>query len=353
MKIVNSTFNVVDFFCGCGGTSAGLRKAGMKVLAGIDIDPQALDTYQTNFPEASTIELSVTELKATHLKEIAKIPDNTPLVFAVCAPCQPFSSQNRLKTITDTRISLLDEFHRFVRRYKPDYIVLENVPGIQKVEKGPFTLFLEVLDKLNYKYTYGVLNAVDYGVPQSRRRLVLIASKHGAIELPKPTHGKNLLPHRTVRDTIKKYHILRAGQTSNSISNHRCADLVDLNIERLKHTPEGGDRRHWPERLILKCHKTHSGHNDVYGRLEWDKPSVTLTTKCTSISNGRFGHPSQTRALSLREAAALQSFDDDFIFKGTLQQATRQVGNAVPVDFSMALGKQIIKHYNSKRHGKV
>ena len=346
-------FQVIDFFCGCGGTSAGLRKAGMNILAGIDIDHKALDTYATNFPESVTVERSVVDLKTDELQSLTQIKQGKPLLFAVCAPCQPFSTQNRLKTTSDKRISLLEELHRFVIKYKPDYLVLENVPGIQKVEEGPFTRFLALLKKLDYHFDYNVLNAVNYGVPQSRKRLVLVASIHGEIKLPKPTHGKGLEKHLTVRETIKKYPVLRAGGSSEKYPNHRCAGMSELTLERLSHTPEGGDRRDWPDNLILECHKTHKGHNDVYGRLSWKKPSVTLTTKCTSISNGRFGHPSQKRALSVREAAALQSFPDDFVFKGSLQDTARQVGNAVPVDFSAALGEEIINHHTSRLYGKV
>jgi len=332
MRVLHKpTFQVIDFFCGCGGTSAGLRKAGMNILSGIDIDTAALATYKRNFPEAVAIQESITDIKATHLASLTGLNQEDPLIFAVCAPCQPFSTQNRLKDDSDKRISLLGQLNRFINQHKPDYIVLENVPGIQKVN-----------------YDYGVLNAVDYGVPQSRKRLVLIASKHGVIKLPDPTHGKKLKDYLTVEDTISRFHKLRAGQKSKTIPNHQTAGMAEITLERLSHTPEGGDRRNWPEHLLLECHKKHTGHNDVYGRLSWKKPSVTLTTKCTSISNGRFGHPSQKRALSVREAAALQSFPDDFIFEGSLQDTAKQVGNAVPVDFSCALGRQIVEHYTSR-----
>jgi DNA (cytosine-5)-methyltransferase 1 len=336
--------DVIDFFCGCGGTSAGLKKSGMNILAGIDIDSKALSTFERNFPEATAIRKSVVELEPEFLKKTILKKRKNKLLLSACAPCQPFSTQNRLKSNDDTRITLLDEFHRFVKFLKPDYIILENVPGIQKVTDGPFTKFTKLLDQLGYQFDCGVKNAVNYGVPQSRKRLVLLASKKGEIKLPEETYGEDMLPYVTLEDVIKKYHPLEAGKVSSHIPNHACAGLADITRERLKHTPEGGDRRHWPEHLLLNCHKKHSGHSDVYGRLRWNKPSVTLTTKCTSISNGRFGHPEQERALSVREAAAIQTFDDDFIFVGSLQDTARQVGNAVPVSFAKALGDEVISH---------
>ncbi|MAF31024.1 MAG: DNA (cytosine-5-)-methyltransferase [Magnetococcales bacterium] len=339
-----SDWGVVDFFCGCGGTSAGLEKAGMDILAGIDIDQSALDTYKINFPKAEAIHESVTTLSPETLNKKIKTQKKKHLVFAACAPCQPFSTQNRLKNKEDERVSLLGELCKFVKHCSPDYIVLENVPGMQKAEKGPFTLFLEFLKAEEYSFDFGIKNAVDYGVPQSRKRLVLIAAKKGSIALPEETHGKGKLPYKTVKEAISKYPSLKAGSKCNRTHNHQCAKFADITMKRIKHTPEGGDRRNWPDHLILDCHRKHTGHNDVYGRLWWDKPSVTLTTKCVSISNGRFGHPEQDRALSVREAAALQTFDDDFIFVGTLRSTAQQVGNAVPVDFAKALGKQIIKH---------
>lgn len=339
-----SDIGVVDFFCGCGGTSAGLRKSGMEILAGIDIDSMALKTYKANFSKAKVFNESIVDLELCRLDKVIKEAKKESLLFAACAPCQPFSTQNRLKSSDDERISLLGEFHRFVEYFRPDYIVLENVPGIQKIEHGPFTNFLSFLDKQEYEYNFGVKNAVNYGVPQSRKRLVLIASKNGHISLPEETHGEGKLPYKTVRDTIENYPKLKAGEVNAEKANHRCARLEDINMRRIKATPEGGGRRDWPSDLVLDCHKKHSGHGDVYGRLTWDKPSVTLTTKCTSISNGRFGHPQQHRALSIREAAALQSFDDGFVFEGNLQSAAKQVGNAVPVDFAKALGDEVVSH---------
>jgi len=341
--------NVIDFFCGCGGSSAGLEKSGMNIIAGIDIDKNALETFKHNFKSAEIFSQNIRDLIPEDLCEVIGTNKSSKLLFAVCAPCQPFSTQNRLKDSDDERISLLAEFHRFVEYFEPDYIILENVPGIQRVDNGPFTNFIVFIEAKGYKVDFQVLNAMDYGVPQSRKRLVLIATKNGTIELPTSTHGKtkDKLNYITVKDAIAKYPKLDAGDNSDKshkYPNHVCANMQEITLKRLKATPEGGDRRDWPKSLWLECHKNHNGHNDVYGRLSWDKPSVTLTTKCVSISNGRFGHPDQLRALSVREAAALQSFDDSFKFIGNMRDAAKQVGNAVPVLFAKALGDQVVSH---------
>lgn len=353
--MIEMNINVIDFFCGCGGTSAGLRKSGMNVIAGIDIDAQAIKTYQYNFPKAKGIVADITKMGFDELSEIIKEKSkkNDQLLFAACAPCQPFSKQNRFKSNSDERISLLDEFHGFVKRFSPDYIILENVPGMQKVTEGPFTKFTKLLTNLKYQFRTDVKNAMDYGVPQSRKRLVLIASRHGVIELPEETHGKDKIPYKTVEEAIKKYPSLQSGEQNVDFPNHQCARLSPLLLRRISVLKEGGDRRDWTDDLKLRCHNGHSGHTDVYGRLSWDKPSITLTTKCISLSNGRFGHPEQNRALSVREAAALQTFDDDFRFFGSLGETAKQVGNAVPVDFALALGKQVIKHIKDMNNGQI
>lgn len=344
--------SVVDFFCGCGGTSAGLRLAGMKIVAGIDCDSIALETFATNFPEAVALNADVSKLSCEELEtNLGAL--RRPLLLAACAPCQPFSKQNRHKSVSDNRLVLLDTLHDFVRHLRPEYILLENVPGMQRVQEGPFFRFIELLTQEGYEFDYEVKDAKDYGVPQSRRRLVLIASRLGEVTLPKHTHGieDELVDYETVGNALNKYPPIEAGQTCNSVPNHQAAHVSKLNLERLRNTPEGGDRRDWPEELLLECHKRKTGYTDTYGRLSTSEPAKTLTTKCISISNGRFGHPSQDRALSVREAAALQSFPDDFIFEGTLIQTAKQVGNAVPVRFAEVLGKQIREHHRLLHDG--
>ncbi|EBL1852657.1 DNA cytosine methyltransferase, partial [Salmonella enterica] len=258
---------------------------------------------------------------------------------------------NKFKTEDDERISLLDETHRFVSTLLPEYIMLENVPGIQKIDgskESPFTRFIALLDKLGYEYVYFVANAEKYGVPQRRKRFVLLASILGPISIPEPTHDIENSPVKTVRDFIKNYPRLESGEVDKYDELHRAAMLNELNLKRIKNTPEGGDRRNWPKELINECHKDYSGHTDTYGRMSWDKPAPTLTTKCNSYSNGRFGHPdiTQHRAISIREASRLQTFPADYIFKGAFNSMAKQIGNAVPCELARQFGLHFIKHHD-------
>ncbi len=343
---------VADFFCGCGGTSAGLRAAGMKIVLGVDIDPEAEVTFLANFPQADFFCVDARRLRPRELESKLARHRTYPLLLSACVPCQPFSKQNRrvVKRVPKFHdAALLDEFHRFVSYFLPEYVFLENVPGLQKVSQrtGPYARFLKHLVSLNYAVATDVVACQDYGVPQKRQRLVLLASRLGAIELPARTHGiaPGFRPYSTVRDWISKYPPIEAGETHPDIPNHRARALSARNLARIRATPQGGGRRSWPQSLILQCHKGHDGHTDVYGRLDWDRPAPALTTKCITLSNGRFGHPEQDRAISLREAASLQTFPDDFVFHGSLTTMARHVGNAVPVLMAKTFGQAIVHHY--------
>ena len=347
------TIDFYDFFCGCGGTSLGMQNAGLNVRCGIDIDRDSRDTYCRNFPNAKFIFGDIREISVSNIASIVQKNVQRPILFGACAPCQPFSKQNSNKGEGDARRDLLGEFHRFVREFLPDYIFVENVPGLQSVQdsRGPFDRFTKLLAELGYHYDHKVILASHYGVPQSRRRLILIACRHGAISIPDPSHGPNSpnenLPQ--VWDWISHLPKLRAGEIDSEVPNHRAANLSPLNLRRIAATPIGGDRRNWPKGigLELRCHKNHIGHTDVYGRMLKDRPSAALTTRCISLSNGRFGHPTQDRAVSVREAACIQTFPIEFEFSGNLNSMARQVGNAVPVLLAETLGESIILH--SKR----
>jgi DNA (cytosine-5)-methyltransferase 1 len=277
-----------------------------------------------------------------------------PILFCGCAPCQPFSKQNGTRKARDSRRSLLSHFSRFVRYHKPDFLLVENVPGIQNLEsiRSPIADFLQVLRLLGYKYTVRVVDSRDYGVPQKRKRLVLMASLWGPLTFPAKTHGKGTnSPYSTVWEWIKGLPPIRAGQESKKVPNHRAANLSDLNLRRIKATPPGGSRCDWPSDIVLDCHKNgHDGHSDVYGRLRKDQPASALTTRCISLSNGRFGHPTQHRAISAREAASLQTFSRNFIFKGSLTSMARQIGNAVPVLLAEKLGESFLKIRTQSAH---
>jgi DNA (cytosine-5)-methyltransferase 1 len=342
-----------DFFSGCGGTSQGMHQAGLRVRLGIDLDPDAAKTYQTNFPKAEFIRRDIRRLKVKDLAPYVNDGETRPMLFGACAPCQPFSKQRRSRRPNDRRKDLLREFHRFVRSYLPEYVFIENVPGLQSVDdrRGPFAKFLRLLTKLGYWHCHKVIYACHYGVPQRRRRLVLVASRLGPILFPKPTHGpdtkKKALP--TVWAAIGHLPRIKAGQSHPEILNHCAAGLSDLNLKRIKATKGGGTRRQWPAGLVLNCHENHAGHTDVYGRMAKNLPSAALTTRCISLSNGRFGHPTQHRAISVREAACLQTFPMDFEFFGSLGSMSRQVGNAVPVAMARVFGEAILHHYRRHR----
>ena len=342
-----------DFFSGCGGTSRGVLDAGINVRFGLDSDPDAKLTFEANFPKAKFVGRDIRSLAATDLEPYLRRKYGRPLFFGVCAPCQPFSKQNRAKQGDDRRTSLLGELHRFVRMHFPEYIFVENVPGLQTVggSEGPLAEFVRLLESLNYHYDCQIVMACHYGVPQRRRRLVLLASRLGPIGIPPCTSGPGTdhpdLP--SVWEHISQLPEICAGETHGEVDGHRAAHLSPQNLKRIESTPVGGDRRDWPDELCLPCHREHPGHTDVYGRMLKDQPSAALTTRCISLSNGRFGHPVQNRAISVREAACIQTFPMDFTFRGTLNSMARQVGNAVPVAMAKVFGDHVVRHFASHR----
>lgn len=347
------TIQVYDFFSGCGGTSCGLQAAGFDIVFALDNDPLAIDTFQANFPKASTLVGDIQSVDpkqlAIHIKK-----RKSPILFCGCAPCQPFSKQNNNKLKNDPRRNLLSEFSRFVEYWIPEYVLIENVPGMQKLKaRGPFRNFLKLLDELGYCYDHKVLSSRGFGVPQKRERLVLIATKIAEIRLPSPTHGPSAnAPYSNVEDWISNLPEIVAGEKCIYDPDHQAAKLSKTNLKRIKATPEGGSRDSWPKSLWLDCHRGHSGHTDVYGRLHWKKQASGLTTRCNSLSNGRFGHPTQDRAISIREAACLQTFPRSYRFKGNLASKARQVGNAVPPLMAQKIAETILDHYrfNSSRN---
>lgn len=342
---------VFDFFSGCGGTSKGFELAGLDIQMAIDLDKDAALTYRNNFPKAKFFCEDIRSFTTDSLSPLASSRQNEPMLFCGCAPCQPFSKQKKEKNDQDDRISLLLEFLRFIKFFLPEYVFVENVPGLQNVygKSGPFDIFVAELEKSRYEVKFDVISSQDYGVPQKRRRLVLIASRLGHISFPTPTHGEGRInpQYATVADKIRHLPPIEAGEVCSQDSNHRAAQLSALNLSRIKATPEGGDRRHWPAHLGLECHKDYAGHSDVYGRMNWRAPASGLTTRCISYSNGRFGHPEQDRAISVREAACLQTFPEDFVFLGSLSSMARQIGNAVPVEVARVFGENFLNHYRN------
>lgn len=356
---------VFDFFSGCGGTSKGFQQAGMETVFAIDNDAYAANTFVNNFdgaelleelhvdppfPQTSFLMKSIDEVLTEELAPLvnAMREQNHPLLFSGCAPCQPFSTQRTNRPEQDDRITLLAEFQRFVEHFLPEFVFVENVPGMQNVagQEGPFEDFLFMLENLGYFVSYRVVFAQRYGIPQRRKRLILIASRLGPIELPAETHGPEAdLPYSTPREWIGDLPSIKAGETHNTIPNHQSSALSKLNLRRIMATPVGGDRLDWPEDLRLACHTNgYTGHSDVYGRMKWDELSNCLTTRCNGLSNGRFGHPEQHRAISGREAASIQTFPRDFVFTGGVSIVAKQIGNAVPVLLAEKFGENFYTH---------
>lgn len=334
---------VYDFFSGCGGTSCGLEQAGFEISMALDIDTKALETFSLNFPDAAVVSGDICSMSPEDIASYIGTRDDLVL-FSGCAPCQPFSKQNNQKSADDPRRNLLTKFGEFVEYWLPDFLLIENVPGLQKANtSGPFGAFLELLTRSGYSYDYKVVPAAGYGVPQKRERLVLVASLISEISVPPLTHGPDLsVEYATVREWMSDLSPLEAGEIDPEDPDHQAANLSELNLKRIQSTPEGGSRDSWPQELWLDCHKSHKGHTDVYGRLAWDKPASGLTTRCISLSNGRFGHPEEDRALSVREAACLQTFPRDYKFSGSLGDKAKQVGNAVPPLMATKLAKSFV-----------
>lgn len=332
----------IDLCCGAGGLSLGLRRAGWDVIVGVDLDPTVGETYQSMNPDSEFLVADLRFLTAEDICGVTGGVASPELLLAGCAPCQAFSKQRRrrgLKNRSDA--TLLREFARLVIALEPAAVLMENVPGIAAVPGfSSFRRLLKTLRESGYECTHRVLNASDFGVPQHRRRYVLLAAREKPVELPSPISGIPKLSSNTVRSTIGRFPAIDAGEADSSIPNHYAARLSKRNLERITATPaDGGSRRDWPRKLRLDCHTRTDGYSDVYGRMWWNRVAPTLTSRCNSLSNGRFGHPEQNRAISLREAAALQTFPDDCEFFGTKTRIARWIGNAVPVSFAEALGR--------------
>lgn len=337
----------VDLFCGAGGLTHGFILEGMPVVAGIDLDPACRFPYEAN-NKAQFLERDVSKITATELNKL--FGDAELKVLAGCAPCQPFSTYAQRYELDgkDGKWGLLYEFARLAQDTEPDVITMENVPTVAK--HAVFRDFVDTLKRLGYKVWYDVVDSSQYGVPQMRRRMVLLASRHGEIQMIAPTHTKP----KTVREAIGRLRPLRAGEAAPRDKLHVTSTLSEINLKRIKASKPGGTWRDWPEHLVADCHRAESGktYPGVYGRMEWNKPAPTMTTQCYGFGNGRFGHPKQDRAISLREAAILQSFPRNYAFvpkdgEVSFKILGRLIGNAVPVDLGRAIAKSINKHLKS------
>jgi DNA (cytosine-5)-methyltransferase 1 len=342
-----SKLQAIDFFCSAGGVTCGFKQAGINVLGGIDIDPVCELTYKkNNHSEYLCADVSNLEKKAIAKKfKIKKNQDN--LIFVGCSPCQYYSNIKTDKTLSQKTRLLLEDFQEFVDYYRPGYVFIENVPGLNTKQESPLGRFKTFLSANNYVFDDGIINSKYFGVPQNRRRYALIATRiKKEIHLPKESRTSI----RSVRQAIgnlTKYPPIEAGTKDNTNFIHTSANLSDINKRRLLSVPkDGGSRTAWTDDMQLACYKHHDGHTDVYGRMSWNKPSPTITTRFCSLSNGRYGHPEQLRAISLREGATLQSFPEDYIFYSQSQAAiAKMIGNAVPPLLAKAIGEVITNNY--------
>ncbi len=329
----------VDFFCSGGGMTYGMRQAGINVIAGIDNDPNVKETYEKNNPGVKFILADVFELKECDLKEKINIKKNDDnMIFIGCSPCQYWSIIRTDKKKSKKSKDLLREFHRFVKYFTPGFVVVENVPGIEKKEnESGLKDFVDDLKRMGYKVKYGIYDLNEYGVPQKRKRFSLIASR--VIKEPIQPEKSDYKP--VVRDFIGQHNgfpKVPAGHRDNSSFQHSVAKLSKENFIALKITKPGGPPAKQRKKFKGK------GFTDSYGRMSWDNPAPTITTKFMSISNGRFGHPEEDRAISLREGATLQTFPKNYVFYAkSMQINARMIGNAVPPEFAKRIGKAIIK----------
>lgn len=317
------------------------------MVAGYDNDITCKYVYETN-NHAQFNTTDITELKGDEL--------NTQFgkklkVLVGCAPCQPFSSYSfKVKVKDEKKLNLIFSFSRLIEETQPTIVSMENVPQLVNYNKSSiFQDFYDKLIMLGYHISYKIVFCPDYGIPQRRKRLVFLASKLGDITLIKPTHAPD--NYITVRDAIGDLSPIKAGEYDPQDPLHRSRELSDLNIIRIQHTKEGEGWKSWPKELLLDCFKKKSGHSygSVYGRMKWNEPSPTMTTQCTGLGNGRFGHPEQDRAISLREAARFQTFSDNYQFYESMDKYNpsvicRKIGNAVPPKLGQVIAKSIKEH---------
>ncbi|TRW25360.1 DNA cytosine methyltransferase [Flavobacterium zepuense] len=349
-----ASLKAVDFFCSGGGMSSGMQKAGIHILAGIDYDINCKETYEANINGAEFIHANVFTLEETVLEKKLNLKRNdNNLILIGCSPCQFWSIINTDKDKSKESKNLLIEFRRFVEYFNPGYVVVENVPGVlrKKEESGLEDFIIWLKEK--YRVHFDVHNVSDYGVAQNRKRFTLIANRVTKSEV-EPVRSKE--KKLTVYDVIGEHNGFKkvnAGHKDNTAFMHTVAGLQQINLDRLHLTEkDGGDRMAYVNDEILApdCHKNDiTNFKDTYGRMWWHRQSPTITTKFFSISNGRFAHPEENRALSLREGATLQSFPKDYIFKTTsISNTARMIGNAVPPKYAQCIGEAIIQNHQCK-----
>lgn len=367
---------VVDLFCGAGGLSEGFRQAGFKVLAGNDFDDVAGKTFEDTHPEAVFLGGPIQSLKVEKIFEVTGLAPGQLDVLVGGPPCQGYSVYNHNRGVDDPRAGLFREYLRIVKGLRPRWLVMENVSGLTSIADGAIIREIQTsLDALGYEVDFKILKAEQYGVPQERRRIFFIANRVGApINFPEPTHGPGLKPYVTIWDAVSdlpkvdngegKDHQRYATAPANAyqaqlrgsrktVANHSAPRLSKINLERMKYIPSGGSWRDIPFDLLPNGMKKakRSDHTKRYGRPRKEELACTILTKC-DVHWGAYIHPEQNRAITVREAARLQSFPDSFEFHGSKTDQYVQVGNAVPPLLGCAVAKAIVSsdvHFSAER----
>ena len=335
----------VDLFCGAGGLTHGLLQEGINVEAGLDIDEACKFAYEAN---NKSIFISKDISKITGKEVNSYFKKGQIKLLAGCAPCQPFSKYTQGKNAEEhQKWSALRQFSRLINEVSPEIVTMENVPQLTKHEV--YKDFVSNLKRAGYLITSKIIFCPDYGIPQNRQRLVLLASRLGEISILSPTHSKK--EYKTVKETIGHLPKLELGDQCKVNPLHKTSTMSDLNLKRIRASKPDGSWEDWDRSLIAKCHAKpgRSTYRSVYGRMSWGRPSPTITTQFNGFGNGRFGHPEQNRALSLLEGSLLQTFPENYQFftKKTpagIKQITKMIGNAVPVELGKVIGKSINFH---------
>lgn len=316
----------VDLFSGCGGLSEGLLQAGYEVVSAVEVDSKAVATYKINHPKVKIYESDIKKVSPEDIMAENGLSKGELFLLAGCPPCQGFSrlrTKNGREVIEDERNDLIFEFLRFIEGMLPKKIMMENVPGLEKDQR--FTIFKNKLIDLGYFVSHRVVDASSYGVPQRRRRLIMLASFDSDPCFPENQAGKV-----TVRDAIGNIEDLVGNDDSLHNYKEKRSEAVKKIISMIP--KDGGSRHQLPEKYHLKCFKKSGGFRDVYGRMSWMNVSPTITSGCSNPSKGRFLHPEKNRTITLREAAVLQGFPHDykFIVSHGKQSIALMIGNALP-----------------------
>ena len=336
----------IDFFCGGGGMTCGLQQAGVQVIAGVDLDVECKETYESNNSGSKFVLADVKELPLDYFeREFSVQRHDESLILVGCSPCQYYSIINTKRTKSSGSKGLLLDFMRFVDYYRPGIVLVENVPGIVSNKDSVLPEFISFMENSGYISTYKVIDMSHYGIPQSRKRFSLIASRIG--NPPKlPVADEKRLTVQDVIGATNGFSKIDAGTIDLSPFRHSASGLSPICLERLKKTPKnGGSRMSWKDdsQLQLNCFiGKDNSFKDTFGRLWWDRPASTITTKFFNISCGRFAHPEEDRAISIREGATLQTFPKTYDFKvRSTATAARLIGNAVPPEYARRLGETI------------